>query len=32
MVLYKTNHKTLCNMFEEDGLKNVDTNAKIISL
>ena len=28
----KTNHKTLCNMFEEGGLKNVDTNAKIISL
>ena len=28
----KINHKTLCNMFEEGGLKNVDIKAKIISL
>ena len=28
----KINHKTLCNTFEEGGLKNVDIKAKIISL
>ena len=28
----KINHKTLCNKFEDGGLKNVDIKAKIISL
>ena len=28
----KINHETLCNSFEEDGLKNVDINSKITSL
>ena len=28
----KIKHETLCNSFEEDGLKNVDINSKIASL
>ena len=28
----KINHKTLCNTFEDGGLKNVDVRSKIISL
>ena len=28
----KINHKTLCNSFEEDSLKNVGINSKISSL
>ena len=28
----KINHKTLCNAFQDGGLKNVDVKSKVISL